>query len=120
MTCASSRETSGGRHRRAPQNDRPPAWSTEEFDHRAAPRSSASRTTTRPAVAGAQGELARNPTLAMPEGKPVDEAQRNFTDPDSSIMKGADGFIEARSGSKRTHLTCPGLDGQSNWLISKG
>ena len=41
------------------------------------------------------GELARKPTLATPEGRPVDKAQRNFTDPDSSIMKGADGFIQA-------------------------
>ena len=43
----------------------------------------------------APGELARKPTLATPEGRPVDKAQRNFTDPDSSIMKGADGFIQA-------------------------
>ena len=45
--------------------------------------------------ASADGELARKPTLATTEGKPVDKAQRNFTDPDSSIMKGADGFIQA-------------------------
>jgi transposase len=48
-----------------------------------------------PGGASAQGELARKPTLATPQGKPVDHAQRNFTDPDSSIMKGADGFIQA-------------------------
>ena len=48
-----------------------------------------------PSGGGAAGELARKPTLATPEGKPVDTAQRNFTDPDSAIMKGADGFIQA-------------------------
>ena len=48
-----------------------------------------------PSGASAQGELARKPTLATTEGKPVDSAQRNFTDPESSIMKGADGFIQA-------------------------
>ena len=41
------------------------------------------------------GELPRKPTLATPQGVPVDEAQRNFTDPESSIMMGADGFIQA-------------------------
>ena len=41
------------------------------------------------------GELPRKRTLATPEALPVDEAQRNFTDPESSIMKGADGFIQA-------------------------
>ena len=42
-----------------------------------------------------EGELARKPTLATPQGKPIDTAQRNFTDPDSSIMRGADGFVQA-------------------------
>ena len=41
------------------------------------------------------GELPRKPTLATPQGVPVDEAQRNFTDPESSIMMGADGFVQA-------------------------
>ena len=41
------------------------------------------------------GELPRKPTLATPQGVPVGEAQRNFTDPQSSIMMGADGFIQA-------------------------
>ena len=42
-----------------------------------------------------EGELARKPTMATPEGKPEAKAQRNFTDPDSAIMKGPDGFIQA-------------------------
>ena len=48
-----------------------------------------------PGGASVEGELARKPTLATTEGRPVDGAQRNFTDPESSIMKGADGFIQA-------------------------
>ena len=48
-----------------------------------------------PGGASADGALARKPTLATPEGRPVDEAQRSFTDPESSIMVGADGFIQA-------------------------
>ena len=43
-----------------------------------------------PGGASADGELARKPTLATTEGRPVDKAQRNFTDPDSSIMKCAE------------------------------
>jgi transposase len=44
---------------------------------------------------GGGGELPRKPTQATPEGLPCEDAQRNFTDPDSSIMRGADGFIQA-------------------------
>ena len=44
---------------------------------------------------GGGGELARKPTAARPDGRPSDDAQRNFTDPDSSIMMGTDGFIQA-------------------------
>ena len=40
------------------------------------------------------GGLARKPTPATPDGRPREHAQRNFTDPDSSIMMGADGFIQ--------------------------
>lgn len=38
------------------------------------------------------------PTHKIPvqaEGKPTDKAQRNFTDPDSRIMKTGDGFVQA-------------------------
>ena len=41
------------------------------------------------------GELPRKRTPARPDARPSDDAQRNFTDPDSSIMMGADGFIQA-------------------------
>lgn len=44
---------------------------------------------------GGGGQLPRKRTPATPEGRPTDEAQRNFTDPESSIMMGADGFIQA-------------------------
>jgi hypothetical protein len=33
-----------------------------------------------------------------PPGMPKDSAQRNFTDPDSRIMKGGDGFVQAYNG----------------------
>ncbi len=34
-------------------------------------------------------------TPATTDGRATDEAQRNFTDPQSSIMVGADGFVQA-------------------------
>ena len=40
-------------------------------------------------------ELSMKSTPATTEGLPRDEAQRNFTDPESSIMVGGDGFIQA-------------------------
>lgn len=48
-----------------------------------------------PSGGGGGGELARKQIPATPAGVPTDKAQRNFTDPDSSIMVGADGFIQA-------------------------
>lgn len=43
----------------------------------------------------APGRLPRKQTPATTEGRPTDEAQRNFIDPESSIMMGADGFVQA-------------------------
>ena len=40
-------------------------------------------------------ELPLKSTRATVEGLPRDEAQGNFTDPESSIMKGRDGFVQA-------------------------
>ena len=40
-------------------------------------------------------ELSMKSTPAATEGLPRDGAQRNFTDPESSIMVGGDGFIQA-------------------------
>ena len=48
-----------------------------------------------PAGGRGRGELARKQTPATPAGAPTDKAQRNFTDAESSIMVGADGFIQA-------------------------
>ena len=42
-----------------------------------------------------RGSLPVRETRSKPDGLPRDEAQGNFTDPESSIMKGADGFIQA-------------------------
>ena len=47
------------------------------------------------AVAAARpGALPRKETQATTGGLPADGAQANFTDPESSIMKGADGFVQ--------------------------
>ena len=50
-----------------------------------------------PAGAGAAarpGALPRKETQATTGGQPAEGAQANFTDPESSIMKGADGFVQ--------------------------
>ena len=57
--------------------------------------------------------------LSFPPDMPAFELQ------DLNVLIGPNGsgksnVIEARSGSKRTHLTCPGPDGRRNRLISKG
>ena len=51
-----------------------------------------------PPPAGGQEDpqaLARKSTPTTTEGTPTPSAQRNFTDPDSSIMVGRDGFVQA-------------------------
>ena len=49
--------------------------------------------------AAAQGEVAPEPQVKHPrhhvDGTPNDKAQRNFTDPESKLMKTKDGFIQA-------------------------
>ncbi len=44
---------------------------------------------------GAPSELPRRPASTTPDATPEPSAQRNFTDPDSCIMKGGDGFMQA-------------------------
>ncbi len=44
---------------------------------------------------GTPGELPRRPASTTPDAMPKPSAQRNFTDPDSCIMKGGDGFMQA-------------------------
>jgi hypothetical protein len=41
------------------------------------------------------GRLPDKQAPATTDGRPTDEAQRNLTDPQSSIMVGADGFVQA-------------------------
>ncbi|MFQ5515906.1 MAG: IS1182 family transposase [Myxococcota bacterium] len=48
-----------------------------------------------PLGGGGAGELARRPGSTTPDATPKPSAQRNFTDPDSCIMKGGDGFMQA-------------------------
>ena len=43
---------------------------------------------------GQPGALPRKETQATTVGQPADGAQANFTDPESSIMKGTDGFVQ--------------------------
>ena len=45
-------------------------------------------------AAARPGALPRKETQATTGGRPADGAQANFTDPESSIMKGADGFVQ--------------------------
>ena len=50
-----------------------------------------------PAGAGTEGQpgaLPRKETQATTVGQPADGAQANFTDPESNIMKGTDGFVQ--------------------------
>lgn len=44
---------------------------------------------------GAPSELPRRPASTTPAATPEPSAQRNFTDPESGIMKGGDGFMQA-------------------------
>ncbi len=46
-------------------------------------------------------------------GKPKPKAQRNFTDPQSRIMKGRDGFIQAYNAQAAVDA-----DGRSSWRIA--
>ena len=56
---------------------------------------------------GGQGRPPRAPEIV----RPVPRAQRNFTDPDSKIMKGADGFIQAYNAQAA-------VDGQSQVIVA--
>jgi len=48
-----------------------------------------------------------------PPKEPADKTQRNFTDPESRIMKGPDGFLQAYSG----HVA---VDAQSQVIVAQG
>ena len=43
----------------------------------------------------AEGRRKRGPKAAPPSTEPDAKAQKNFTDPDSRIMKSKDGFVQA-------------------------
>lgn len=51
-----------------------------------------------PPGGGSATDLERRPGSTTPQGTPKSSAQRNFTDPDSGIMKGRDGFVQAYNG----------------------
>jgi hypothetical protein len=44
---------------------------------------------------GGDGELPKHRVPTTKDGAPTEKAQRNFTDPDSRIMVGGDGFVQA-------------------------
>ena len=43
----------------------------------------------------AEGRRKPGPKAALPSGEPAPKAQKNFTDPESRIMKSKDGFVQA-------------------------
>jgi transposase len=51
-----------------------------------------------PAAPEADDQLPRNRPATNKDGTPTDKAQRNFTDPESRIMKTGDGFIQGYNG----------------------
>ncbi|NIV75395.1 MAG: IS1182 family transposase [Gammaproteobacteria bacterium] len=55
---------------------------------------------------GAAEALPGKRTLATPQGLPPDKAQRNFTDPQSSIMAGGEGFIQAYNAQLAVDAHC--------------
>ena len=63
------------------------------------------------AGAGGRGKSGRKPT--PPSGVPDDKAQRNFTDPESRIMKTKDGFIQGYNAQAA-------VDGQAQIIVAHG
>jgi len=55
--------------------------------------------------AGTEGERSLGSSAPLPPGTPPDRAQRNFTDPDSRIMKARDGFIQGYNAQTAVDAT---------------
>jgi hypothetical protein len=55
----------------------------------------------------------RGPKRKRPKGVPEDRAQRNFTDPQSRIMKGSDGFVQGYNGQAA-------VDADSHVIVAHG
>ena len=71
-----------------------------------------------PAAPEADDHLPRNRPATNKDGTPTDKAQRNFTDPESRIMKTGDGFIQGYNGqavvdSAHQIIIAHGLSNQS-------
>jgi len=67
----------------------------------------------------AQAEAPRDPA---PEPRPKDKAQRNFTDPESRIMKGPDGFLQGYNAQAAVdaHAQIIVAHGLSNCSVDSG
>jgi len=78
----------------AQRGDELPAWVREKQERLAKIRAAKAALEAEAAQARAARDDDRPPPDAPPP-TPPDKAQRNFTDPDSRIMKGPDGFVQA-------------------------
>src|SRR5438876_9250928 len=78
----------------AQRGDELPAWVREKQERLAKIRAAKAALEAEAAQARAARDDDRLPPDAPPP-TPPDKAQRNFTDPDSRIMKGPDGFVQA-------------------------
>src|SRR5213593_421724 len=76
------------------RGDELPAWVREKQERLAKIRAAKAALEAEAAQARAARDDDRPPPDAPPP-TPPDKAQRNFTDPDSRIMKGPDGFVQA-------------------------
>src|SRR6059036_966905 len=78
------------------RGDELPAWVREKQERLAKIRAAKAALEAEAAQAEApSGDDQPPPPPDAPPPAPPDKAQRNFTDPDSRIMKGADGFVQA-------------------------
>ena len=78
------------------RGDELPAWVREKQERLAKIRAAKAALEAEAAQAEApRGDDQPPPPPDAPPPAPPDKAQRNFTDPDSRIMKGADGFVQA-------------------------
>lgn len=89
----------------AARGDEMPEWVTDKqarLERIRAAMAALEAEAERPAEGGGVGDAGPGPSTGMsdrgraqrPHGGPPDKAQRNFTDPDSRILKTADGFIQ--------------------------
>lgn len=87
-----------GEHGAERRGDEPPDWLKDKQRRLARIREAKAQLEAKAAAEAKTGEPTRRQGGRRPKtppGTPPDKAQRNFTDPESRIMKGKDGFIQA-------------------------